>query len=105
MWKSWTAKRARLRWAIDGDDGRFVAGQLRPCPRKTRSWKLLSGDGELRELAAKVACHGVLWLIDRREGVEDGNKLCADFRVVAAHPRCRLPKSEIRKRIRSYFDV
>ena len=73
---------------------------------KTRSWTLLSGDGELRKLAAeqKVACHGVLWLIDRmfEDGEEDGDKLCAGLRAIAAHPRCRLPKSEIRKRIRSW---
>lgn len=73
---------------------------------KTRSWTLLSGDGELRKLAAerKVACHGVLWLIDWifEDGEEDGDKPCAGLRAVAAHPRCRLPKSEIRKRIRSW---
>ena len=73
---------------------------------KTRSWTLLTGDGELRELAAQegVACHGVLWLMDRmfEAGVEDGNKLCASLRAMAAHPRCRLPKAEIHKRIRLY---
>ena len=76
---------------------------------KTRFWTLLSGDGGLRELAAeeRVACHGVLWLIDRmfKEGVEDGNKLCAGLRAIAAHPRCRLPKAEIHKRIRLYSDT
>ena len=76
---------------------------------KTRAWTLLSGDGELRELAAeeRVACHGVLWLIDRmfEEGVEDGNGLCTGLRAIAAHPRCRLPKAEIHKRIRSYSDA
>ena len=73
---------------------------------KTRSWTLLTGDGELRKLAAQegVACHGVLWLVDRmfETGVEDGNKLCASLQAIAAHPRCRLPKAEIHKRIRLY---
>ena len=76
---------------------------------KTKSWTLLSGDGGLRELAAeeRIPCHGVLWLIDRmfKEGVEDGNKLCAGLRAIAAHPRCRLPKAEIHKRIRLYSDT
>ena len=76
---------------------------------KFRAWTLLSGDGDLRELATeeKVACHGVLWLIDRlfEEGVEDGNRLCAGLRAIAAHPRCRLPKAEIHKRIRSCSDT
>ena len=76
---------------------------------KFRAWTLLSGDGDLRELATeeKVACHGVLWLIDRlfEEGVEDGNRLCTGLRAIAAHPRCRLPKAEIHKRIRSCSDT
>ena len=75
---------------------------------KFRAWTLLSGDGGLRELAAeeRITCHGVLWLIDRmfEEGVEEGNKLCNGLRMIAAHPRCRLPKAEIHKRIRSYSD-
>ena len=76
---------------------------------KFRAWTLLSGDGDLRELATeeKVACHGVLWLIDRlfEEGVEDGNRLCTGLRAIAAHPRCRWPKAEIHKRIRSCSDT
>ena len=76
---------------------------------KSRAWTLLSGDGELRGLAAeeRVVCHGVLWLIDRmfEEGVEGGNKLGTGLRAIAAHPRCRLPKAEIHKRIRSYSDT
>ena len=87
----------RRRWSLSLPDSFALA------LAKTRSWTLLSGDGELRKLAAerKVACHGVLWLIDRMFE-EDGDKLCAGLRAIAAHPRCRLPKSEIRKRIRSW---
>ena len=76
---------------------------------KTKSWTLLSGDGGLRELAAeeRIPCHGVLWLIDQmfKEGVEDGNKLRVGLRAIAAHPRCRLPKAEIHKRVRLYSNT
>jgi len=70
---------------------------------KTNAWTLLSGDRELRGLAKeeKVRCHGVLWLLDRmsehRVIHQDG--LCAGLRKIAAHPRCRLPKPEIRRRL------
>ncbi len=70
---------------------------------KTNSWILLTGDQALRNLAheEKVKCHGVLWLLDHlyhssvigRDTVLDG------LRVITEHPRCRLPQSEIKKRI------
>ena len=73
---------------------------------KTNSWTLLSGDRGLRELAdeEEVACHGVLWLLDQifEHHVIDRNNLSAGLAKIAAHPRCRLPKSEIRKRLLSY---
>ena len=76
---------------------------------KSRSWVLLSGDKKLVELAKEeeVAVHGALWLFDRmhEEGVADGNKLGTSLRVIAAHPRCRLPKAEIEKRLQIYCDV
>jgi hypothetical protein len=36
---------------------------------KERAWSLLTGDNQLRDLAAgeDVECHGVLWLLDRME--------------------------------------
>ena len=36
---------------------------------KERAWTLLTGDGDLRDLATgeNVDCHGVLWLLDRME--------------------------------------
>ena len=76
---------------------------------KTNAWTLLSGDRVLRELAKeeKVACHGVLWLLDRifEHRVISGNDLCAGLDKIAAHPRCRLPKSEVRKRLLFYSDA
>ena len=73
---------------------------------KTNAWTLLSGDRELRELAeeVEVRCHGVLWLLDQmfEQRVIDLEDLRAGLGRIAAHPRCRLPKSEIRKRLLAY---
>ena len=76
---------------------------------KTSAWTLLSGDRGLRELAKQedVDCHGVLWLLDRmfEHHVIDRSALCAGLDKIAAHPRCRLPRSEIRKRLLSYSNA
>ena len=73
---------------------------------KSNSWTLLSGDRGLRELAdeEEVTCHGVLWLLDQifEHHVIERNDLSAGLVKIAAHPRCRLPKSEVRKRLLSY---
>ena len=73
---------------------------------KTNAWTLLSGDRELRELAVEeqVRCHGVLWLLDQmfEHRVTEVDDLRAGLGKIAAHPRCRLPKSEIRKRLLAY---
>ena len=73
---------------------------------RVNSWILLSGDGELRELARseEVTCHGVLWLIDKvfEYGLASADQICSSIQAIASHPRCRLPKTEIRKRIRLY---
>lgn len=75
---------------------------------QTRSWILLSGDGALRQLAADetVECHGVLWLLDEMRdadvvGIRD---LYDGLTAIAKHPRCRLPKFEIRRRLASYAE-
>ena len=69
----------------------------------TNRWKLLTGDRALRTLAVEegIECHGVLWLLDRifEAGVANPDVLCAGLRAIQAHPRCRLPKKEIAKRI------
>ena len=71
-----------------------------------KDWTLLTGDRTLRELAneEKVDCHGVLWLLDRMSeaSVTSAAKMCAGLEAISAHPRCRLPKSEIRKRLDRY---
>ena len=70
------------------------------------SWILLSGDRELRELARSegVVCHGVLWLIDRvfEHDLASADQVCSCLQVIASHPRCRLPRHEVRGRIRLY---
>ena len=73
---------------------------------KRNAWTLLSGDRELRELAEEeeVRCHGVLWLLDQMfdHRVIELDDLRAGLGRIAAHPRCRLPKSEISKRLLAY---
>lgn len=73
---------------------------------RINSWTLLSGDRELRDLAFAegIACHGVLWLLDRmlEEGVKQPNDLRAGLQKIAEHPRCRLPKGEVQKRLQLY---
>jgi hypothetical protein len=72
----------------------------------SRTWALLSGDGELRALAqsASVTCFGVLWLCDRlfESNVIEGVKLAACLEKLAAHPRCRLPHAEVAARLSKY---
>jgi len=73
---------------------------------QTLSWVLLSGDGALRQLAAQeaVECHGVLWLLDEMEAaaVVSSLELYDGLTTISEHPRCRLPKPEIRRRLARY---
>ncbi len=70
------------------------------------TWTLLTGDRALRELAIEehVDCHGVLWLLDQMfdASAATASMLCSGLKAIRAHPRCRLPKSKIRKRISRY---
>ena len=103
---------------LDGDGVSLALGFRRNNPSlslpdsfalalaKLNSWILLSGDGELRELALSegVVCHGVLWLIDQvfEHGLASADQVCSCLQAIASHPRCRLPRHEIRARIRRY---
>ena len=75
---------------------------------QTHSWVLLSGDGALRQLATDeaVECRGVLWLLDQMHNADvvSIRKLHDGLTAIAKHPRCRLPKSEIRRRLASYAE-
>ena len=57
---------------------------------KEHEWLLLTGDGQLRELAAgeNVECHGVLWLLDRMEevGTLGIQPLHDGLETLAGHP-------------------
>lgn len=71
-----------------------------------RGWTLLTGDGELRALADAntIPFFGVLWVLDQlfESGVVAGDALAAGLDVIAAHPRCRLPRAEIQVRMERY---
>jgi len=73
---------------------------------QANSWTLLTGDGELRDLAndEHVDCHGVLWLVDRihEAAAITIRELHDGLAAIGTHPRCRLPRSEIRKRLALY---
>ena len=70
------------------------------------SWILLSGDSALGQLASDeaVECHGVLWLLDQmyEANVVSIRELYDGLIAIAQHPRCRLPKPEIRRRLTDY---
>lgn len=73
---------------------------------RTREWILLTGDGPLRQLAADeaVECHGVLWLLDQLQaaGAASFRELHNGLTAISNHPRCRLPRPEIRRRLANY---
>lgn len=73
---------------------------------KTENHILLAGDASLRKLAEieEVEVHGVLWVIDALDGhkVLSGVELLQGLRLIAEHPRCRLPKGEIQQRLKRY---
>jgi predicted nucleic acid-binding protein len=64
---------------------------------------LLAGDAAMRRLAEAegVRCHGVLWVFDQLEDnrTMPPTLLHEALTRLAAHPRCRLPRSEINLRL------
>ena len=80
-----------------------LSRRLRPCPRHGNRWMLLTGDRVLRNLAASegVVCHGLLWLLDYMSDIEvtDRGALYSALKAISAHPRCRLPRADVSKRL------
>ncbi len=76
---------------------------------KTGGHVLLAGDASLRSQAAleDIECHGALWVLDALEehGLLGLPALADALARVADHPRCRLPKAEIHKRLERYRAV
>lgn len=70
------------------------------------SWTLLTGDAKLRKLAEseQVECHGLLWLLDEMlmAAAVSARKLHNGLAAISKHPKCRLPKAEVRKRLKRY---
>jgi hypothetical protein len=70
---------------------------------RSRTWTLLTGDGELRGLAKQyeVEMHGVLWVFDQLFQLEvlDGSTLVTGLTAASKHPRCRLPKADVQARL------
>jgi predicted nucleic acid-binding protein len=70
---------------------------------------LLTGDGELRNLAArhKMEVHGVLWIIDElhRHQIEKAKILLAALRAFSADPTVRLPRREVAASIKRFSGV
>lgn len=74
---------------------------------RAREGTLLTGDRRLRSLATRegVPCHGVLWLLDEMllNGISV-ESLHAGLQKIEMHPRCRLPKREVKARLARYAD-
>ncbi len=68
---------------------------------EARRWTLLTGDGALRKLADEqgVAMHGVLWIVEELHngGIANARALHEALTTIHAHPRCRLPASDVRR--------
>jgi hypothetical protein len=64
---------------------------------------LLVGDSALRTEAEarNVTCSGLLWLLDQilASGKVSKNVLCDGLSKIHKHPRCRLPKAAVEKRL------
>jgi hypothetical protein len=71
-----------------------------------RRWTLLTGDGELRDLArvSNIPFFGVLWVLDQcfETDVAAAGVIATGLEAIAAHPRCRLPRAEIQARLARY---
>jgi hypothetical protein len=94
------ARLVRVERALSGPDAFAYA------IAQARAWTLLTGDGALRRAAegAGLETHGVLWVMDQLEDAIglDRDILHAALSAISAHPRCRLPRAEIGRRLGRY---
>jgi hypothetical protein len=71
-----------------------------------RQWTLLTGDAGLRRAAEahQVDVHGALWILDKLEadGVCGHDVLDVALTKTSSHPRCRLPRTEVARRLARY---
>jgi len=71
-----------------------------------RQWTLLTGDAGLRRAAEahNVDVHGTLWILDKLEadGACERDVLDKALTKTSSHPRCRLPRAEIARRLARY---
>ena len=74
---------------------------------RERTWTLLTGDGELRSLAAQenVTTHGVLWVFDEFHAgsIVEKARLHAGLSAISQHRRCRLPPALVSARLAQYL--
>ena len=91
---------ARAERALSGPDTfAFALAQ-------SRAWILLTGDGALRRLSEGqgIKTHGVLWVLDQLEEAAalPLPELGAGLSAMSGHPRCRLPRPEVARRLARY---
>lgn len=106
--------------SLDGDEVMQALSHLRRHPALSlpdcfaltlaahHKWMLLTGDAKLRKLAEAedVECHGVLWLLDEmhKAAAASIRELHSGLAALSKHPRCRLPKAEVQKRLKRYAE-
>lgn len=73
---------------------------------ESRRWTLLTGDAALRSAAEahQVDVHGSLWVYDQLEAEQvcGPETLHEALGKTSSHPRCRLPRSEVSRRLARY---
>jgi hypothetical protein len=94
------ARLARVEASLSGPDT-FAYALAR-----SRGWLLLTGDAGLRRVATaeRLEVHGLLWLVDRIEefAAADAVVLHTALTAISQHPRCRLPRIEMTRRLNRY---
>lgn len=73
---------------------------------QSRRWTLLTGDAGLRRAAEahQLEVHGALWVFDQLEAgrICEIDALHHALTQTSSHPRCRLPRPEIARRLARY---